>query len=254
MAAASSMAVAPAALATTTPPPASTSGLELSPQPVYQEQVTEQVETPINQTPFQLTYSGKGTLTLPNSTEIIRTTSTGSGIVSMMDSTFVVKGFLTTEEDRSQSATATFYGIARFNMQDGSGKGIVIALFHTNSTGTLAPIDGMILAGQMELPPGEDRFITLWEWQSGIPLATTTTMEEPPLTDTTTTTTNATTTAEDTNATAARGEEGGEEAAIGLSEGQVSPEEGQQAAEEQEEAAIGTSVTNNTLPPTPLLE
>jgi hypothetical protein len=41
-----------------------------------------------------------------------------------------------------------------------------------------------------------------------------------------------------TNATRATGEEG----AIGLSEGQLSPEEEeQQAAEEREEAAIGTS-------------
>jgi hypothetical protein len=87
----------------------------------------------------------------------------------MIDGSFVVKGILTSEEDRSENATATFYGIARFNIQDGSGRGIVIALLHTNSTGMLAPFDGMILTGQMELPPVEDRFITFWEWQSGIP-------------------------------------------------------------------------------------
>jgi len=88
----------------------------------------------------------------------------------MIDGSFAVKGILTSEVDRSESATATFYGIARFNTEDGSGRGIVIALLHTNSTGRLASLDGMILAGQMELPPGEDRFITFWEWQSGIPL------------------------------------------------------------------------------------
>ncbi len=150
----------------------SLSGIELSSQPVYQEHITNQVETPINQTHFQLTYSGNGTLTLPNSTETIKTTSTGDGLVSMIDGSFVVKGILTTEEDRSESAVATFYGIARFNSEDGSGRGIVIALLHTNSTGRLALLDGMILIGQMELPPGEDRFITFWEWQSGILLPT----------------------------------------------------------------------------------
>lgn len=147
----------------------SPSGIELSPQPVYQEHITNQVETPINQTHFQLTYSGNGTLTLPNSTETVKTTSTGDGLVSMIDGSFVVKGILTSQEDRSESATATFYGIVRFNPEDGSGRGIVIALLHTNSTDRLAPLDGMILTGQMELPAGEERFITFWEWQSGIP-------------------------------------------------------------------------------------
>jgi hypothetical protein len=151
------------------PTTSSSSGIELSAQPVYQEHITNQVETPINQTHFQLTYSGNGTLTFPNSTETVKTISTGGGIVSMIDGSFVVKGILTSEEDRSENATATFYGIARFNIQDGSGRGIVIALIHTNSTDMLAPFDGMILTGQMELPPGEDRFITFWEWQSGIP-------------------------------------------------------------------------------------
>jgi hypothetical protein len=151
------------------PTTSSSSDIELSAQPVYQEHITNQVETLINQTHFQLTYSGNGTLTFPNSTETVKTTSTGGGIVSMIDGSFVVEGILTSEEDRSENATATFYGIARFNIQDGSGRGIVIALLHTNSTGTLAPFDGMILTGQMELPPGEDRFITFWEWQSGIP-------------------------------------------------------------------------------------
>ena len=93
----------------------------------------------------------------------------------------------------------------------------MIALVDTNSTGRLAPLDGMILAGQIEYPPEETpSLITLWEWQSGIPLptGTTTTMEVPPQMNTTTTmtTTNATTTTADTNATAsAPPEEGGVE-------------------------------------------
>jgi hypothetical protein len=46
----------------------------------------------------------------------------------MIDGTFAVKGILTTAEeeqeddDRSESATATFYGIARFNTEDGTGR------------------------------------------------------------------------------------------------------------------------------------
>src|SRR5215211_4592551 len=186
---------APAAAAATTTGNATTttmtpsSGIELSPEPVYQERFKEESQTPINQTHFQLTYSGNGTLTLPNSTESITTTSAGSGIVSMIDGTFAVKGILTTEdeEDGSENATTTYNGVARFNMEDGTGKGIVIALFHTNTTGRLAPLNGMVLAGQIEFPPGEDRLETLWEWQSGIPpLPPTSTTKEPPLMNTTT--------------------------------------------------------------------
>jgi hypothetical protein len=185
--AASSMAVAPA-LATTTVP-ASSSGIELSPEPVYQERQIRESRTAINETHFQVAISGNGTLTLPNTTDTITTTSTGS-VLSALDGTATGKEVITTE-DGSESATATTYGIARLEAR----RGIMIALFDTNSTGILAPLDGMILAGQIEYPPEETHsIITLWEWQSRIPLPTTTTPEElPPLTDTTTTTTNATT-------------------------------------------------------------
>ncbi len=130
---------------------------------------------------------GNGTLTLPDSTETIRTTSTGSGIVSIIG-TFVGKEILTTE-DGSENATAISYEIARSNKEEGIGKGIAIAIIHTNSTGRLAPLNAMILVGQEEIQPDGRPMLTFWEWESGIPLLTTaTTPQEPsPLTDTTTT-------------------------------------------------------------------
>ena len=180
--------------ATTT---SSSSGIELSPEPVYQERQIRESRTAINQTHFQVAISGNGTLTLPNTTETISTTSTGS-VLSALDGTAIGKEVITTE-DGSESATATTYGIARLEAR----RGIMIALVDTNSTGILAPLDGMILAGQIEYPPEETHsLITLREWQSGIPLPTTdtasnTTMDEssplsPMNTTTTTTTANAT--------------------------------------------------------------
>jgi hypothetical protein len=153
---------------TTTTSAASSSGIELSPELVYQERSREVGEIPINQTDIQVTFSGNGTINLPNSTETIMTTSIGSGISSFIDGTFAGKEILTTE-DGSENATATVYEIGQFNMQDGTGRGIAIAVFHTNSTGKLAPLDGMILAGQDEFLPDGSAFITFWEWQSGIP-------------------------------------------------------------------------------------
>jgi hypothetical protein len=203
----------PAAATTTAATPNNTtttpSGIELSPEPVYQEQIRDEGMIPINQTHIQLSFSGNGTLSLPNGTEPIRITSTGSGIASMIG-TFAGKEILTTE-DGSENATATFYEIVRFGGQE--GRGIAIAVFHTNSTDMLAPLDGMIMIGVDELPQEGNSTVTLWEWQSGIPLPTSTTesMEEPPIMNTTTMiTTNATTTTtvdDDINATGAVPEE-----------------------------------------------
>jgi hypothetical protein len=105
---------------------------------------------------------------LPNSTETVRITSTKTGIVSMMEGAFTGKEILTIE-DGSESATATVYEIARFNMENGVGRGIVIAYIDTDSTGRLAPLEGMILTGIEELYPDGSGMLTLWEWQSGIP-------------------------------------------------------------------------------------
>jgi ABC-type phosphate transport system substrate-binding protein len=90
---------------TTTTTTKSSSGIELSPQPLYQEHVRDVSETLINQTHAQLIVEGNGTLSLPNSTETIRTTSTGRGIVSII-STFAGKEILTTEDGR-ENATAS---------------------------------------------------------------------------------------------------------------------------------------------------
>jgi hypothetical protein len=145
-------------------------GTELSPQPVYQEQEKLESQILINQTHFQVIVSGNGTLTLPNGTETIRTTSTKSGIVSIMEGAFTGKEeIFTTEDDASENATATVYEIVRFNFETGEGRGIAIAHVHTDSTGRLAPLDGMILAGHDELHPDGTGLLTLWEWQSGIP-------------------------------------------------------------------------------------
>jgi hypothetical protein len=179
------------------------SDIELSPQPIYREHVRDVSEALINQTHAHLIVEGNGTLTLPNSSETIRTTSTGSGIVSIMG-TFVGKQTLTIQ-DGSENATAISYEIARSNKEQGIGKGIAIAIIHTNSTGRLAPLDGMILAGQEEFQPDGRALITFWEWQSGIPLPPTTTVVEEPSMKNTTTTTNTTT--DDANATRATREE-----------------------------------------------
>jgi hypothetical protein len=191
----------------------SSSEIELSPEPVHQERQMLVSENPINATHTQFTFSGNGTLNLPNGTETIDITTTGS-VIASIDGTAVGKEVLSTV-DGTESATATFYAIGRFNMEDNSGRSIIIALVNTDSTGQLAPLNGAIVAGQIEFLPDQTNLITLWEWQSGIPLPTgnsnTTAITSteasvppsPPMnaTSSTTTATDATTTS-DSNATA----------------------------------------------------
>jgi hypothetical protein len=94
-----------------------TSEIDLSPQPVYQDQVRGVRETQINQTHTLSTVAGNGTLTLPNTTEPISTTSSGNLIVSLEGTVATAAGEqIVITEDGSESATATLYEIARFNM------------------------------------------------------------------------------------------------------------------------------------------
>jgi hypothetical protein len=206
------------AAATTSSP----SGIKLSPQPIYQESSPPGNITPINQTHGILTFTGGGMLTLPNTTQTINTTHNGTAIISFTTSSGYGRETIRTQA--GETVTATVYEIVQFNNtaaaapEGGGGKGIVTAVFQTNSTGMLAPLNGVIAAGIDDMSPSGESRVTLWRWESGIPLptaatTTTTPTEEPPLMNTTTTTTNVTTA--ETNATAAAPEEeaegGGEE-------------------------------------------
>lgn len=164
---------------------ASAAGLELSPEPVYEEVSRQVGENPINDTHVETTFAASGNLTLPNATEPIRTTSRGSVLISFVDATAIGEQVITTTEgeEGGETAVAKFFGVARFNMeQEGTGRGIIIAVVHTNSTGMLAPLNGMILTGDVEFNAEGTSTTTLWEWQSGIPLSMmlTTTPPSPP--------------------------------------------------------------------------
>jgi hypothetical protein len=181
----------------------SASEIELSSEPVYQEEQISISETPINETHFQADVSGNGTINLPNSTETINNINNGSYLISTKDGSIAGKEVWSTE-DGTENVTTTFYAITRSGMQQHetvNPVGIVIAIVQTDSTGKLAPLDGMILAGQVEVRPDDSRLVTLWEWESGtlLPAGSTTITEESPQMNTTTNTA----TTEEINATAA---------------------------------------------------
>src|SRR5918992_2563841 len=178
------------------------SGIEFSPQPIYQREPSTSGVTPINQTHIGSTFSANGTLTLPNTTETINTTSNGSSVTSLATQSAIGREAIMTED--GETVTATFYEILEFPPGAGGANGISIAVLHTNSTGTLAPLNGTIVVGTDYLYPISEGFSTYWEWVPTPPLLPSNTMEEsPPPSPTNTTTTTDATTANDTNATAA---------------------------------------------------
>ena len=147
---------AAATITTTSNTTTSASGLELSAEPVYREEQITVSETPINETHIQSNVSGNGTINLPNSTETINNINNGSYIISLKDGSVFGKEVWSTE-DETENVTTTFYSIIRFGMEEEqqTGEGIIIATVDTNSTGKLAPLDGMILAGKVEFRPDE---------------------------------------------------------------------------------------------------
>src|SRR5918994_4621067 len=159
---------------TTTSSAAPSSGIQLSPQPIYQERVPPGNVTPINQTHIAATHTGNGTLTLPNSNQTINVISNGTAIFSFATPSAIAKE--TIRAPNGETATLTFYEIVQFSNPTeaplGGGKGIKIIIFHTNSTGMLAPLNGVIAGGINDIQPNGDSELTAWRWESGIPLST----------------------------------------------------------------------------------
>jgi len=153
---------------TTTTTTNTLSGIKLSAQPVLQERTTTVSQTPINQTHVSATFTGNGTLTLPNTIDAINFTTSGIALISLMTHSTQARATLMTEQ--GETATAAFYEeVLKIDPATaGDGKGLTMAVIHTDSTGTLAPLNGTIVAGISDLQSNEENTVTLWEWESGI--------------------------------------------------------------------------------------
>jgi hypothetical protein len=197
------------------------SGLELSAQPVWEEVATTTGVTPINQTHSIATFIGNGTLTVPDTGETIPMTNNGTAIISPLTQsgeTISAYGKENVFSADGDTSAISFYEIVRYNPTTFEGKGLTIAVFDANATGSLAPFNGMMIVGiHEEDPNSRTATYRLWERQGGIPLPTATT-------------TNVTTTADDTN---------------GATPAAPAPEQGER--EEREEQQQQTTIAPNPL-------
>lgn len=222
---------------TTTTTTSPFSGLELSAQPVWEEVATTTGVTPINETHSIATFIGNGTLTVPDTGETIPMTNNGTAIISPLTQsgeTISAYGKENVFSADGDTSAISFYEIVRYNPTTFEGKGLTIAVFDANATGSLAPFNGMMIVGiHEEDPNSRTATFRLWEWQGGIPLPTAMTAtapQEPSLLTDTTTTTNATSTADDTN---------------GATPASPAPEHGER--EEGEEQQQQTTIAPNPL-------
>ena len=117
---------------------------------------------------MEVSLAGNGTLKLPNGTETIAVNSTCTALVNF-DTTSVIAQELLAKEDGKGNASVTIYEITRHDVQTRTEKGVVTAIFETNSTGKLAFLVGMIAVGQADVDAAGKTNITLWEFETGIP-------------------------------------------------------------------------------------
>lgn len=168
----------------------SSGGIELSSQLVWEELATNTGLTPINQTHSIATFIGNGTLTVPDTGETIPMTNNGTAFISPLTEsgeTVSAYGKENVFSEDGDTSAITFYEIVRYNPTTLEGKGLTIAVFDANATGSLAPFNGMFIVGTHEEDPSiQAATIILWEWQSGIQLPSNSTTEEPPLMNTAT--------------------------------------------------------------------
>lgn len=156
--------------ATATAPTSSSSAIQLSQNPIQEERIKTTSQTPINQTHLFITYSGNGTVTPPNTTTTAKTiniTANGSAIVSIVPP-LSLYGKETIRTEDGQIATTIFYEIVQVNPVTREGKGITMAVIRTDSTGTLAPLNGTIGVGIDNIQSNGDETFTIWKWESGI--------------------------------------------------------------------------------------
>jgi hypothetical protein len=140
--------------------PTNNNAIILAEKPFLVEHGKTVAATPINQTHIQISLTGNGTITLPNSTEIVKTKDTGNAIARLTPTGNIAQGHIhINTEDGSENGTVFFTEIGQ------NGKGIGVAYFSTNSTGKLAFLDNMVAVLQDELEPNGNTVISVFEWR-----------------------------------------------------------------------------------------
>lgn len=147
-----------------TPLSSSSSGIHLSPQPIWKGQRMNTGVAPLNQTHSLILFFGNATLFVPNTGETINVTNNGTAISSSVTGT--TYGRESVFSENGDSTAITFYEIMKSDPATQQTRGIITAVFDRNATGSLAPFNGMIVVGLHDEQPNEEGVtMTLWKWE-----------------------------------------------------------------------------------------
>jgi hypothetical protein len=146
---------------TITPTRSDNNTIFLAEKPFLVEHGRTVAANPINQTHIQISLAVNGTITLPNSTETVKTNDTGNAMARLTPTGNIAHGQIHIRtEDGSENATVFFTEIGQ------NEKGIGVAYFTTNSTAKLAFLNNMVAVIEDEIQPNGDTLITAWEWRA----------------------------------------------------------------------------------------
>jgi hypothetical protein len=147
------------------------SGMELSTRPVWDEVIVVTDVTRTNETQLIVNFIGNGTMTVPDTGQIINMTNSGHAIMTAVPGNpdiFSTSGREEVYSEDGDTTAFTYHEIIQNSSATPNGTGIIIAVFDRNATGSLAPFNGMIVVGTHDEPLNNKRAIMkLWEWQSG---------------------------------------------------------------------------------------
>jgi plastocyanin len=113
----------------------------------------------------EISVVGNTTITLPNSTETIITNDTGSFTLTFTQTggAILMGQLFMQSTDGSENATIDVTEV--FSSETAPGRGI--GLFSTNSSGKLAPLDGLVAITMDESQPDGSARVEFFEWKLG---------------------------------------------------------------------------------------
>jgi hypothetical protein len=142
----------------------SSSGIHLSPQPIWKGQRMNTGVAPLNQTHSLILFFGNATLFVPDTGETINVTNNGTALSSSVTGT--TYGRESVFSENGDSTAITFYEIMKSDPATQQSRGIITAVFDRNATGSLTPFNGMIVVGLHDEQPNEEGVtMTLWKWE-----------------------------------------------------------------------------------------
>lgn len=160
----------PASLITPSQTPASiassnSTSLNISEKPLAIGHYRTLSQNSLSNTTMQISVVGNTTISLPNSSETITTNDTGNATITFTQSGGAILQAQVFLKSKDGLENATITATEFFDSESSPGRGV--ALFSTNSTGKLAPLDGIVAITLDEDQLDGSTQVSFFEWQTG---------------------------------------------------------------------------------------